>query len=81
LAHLPEVKLIILIGSYAQKYYLKESFPTLTENVQQFEKFLPDYFPLVHPSPRNKIWQKRNPWFEEIVIPTLRIQVANRLEN
>jgi len=81
LAQLPEVKLIILIGSYAQKYYLKESFPTLTENVQQFEKFLPDYFPLVHPSPRNKIWQKRNPWFEESVIPSLRAHVARVLNN
>lgn len=74
LEQLPEVKLIILIGSYAQKYYLKDGFSTLTENVQQFEKFLPNYFPLVHPSPRNKIWQKRNPWFEEIVIPRLRNQ-------
>ena len=44
--------------------------------MQQFEKFLPDYFPLVHPSPRNKIWQKRNPWFEEIVVPKLRTRIA-----
>lgn len=75
LKELTEVKLIILIGSYAQKYYLQDSFPTLTENVQHFEKFLPDYFPLVHPSPRNKMWQKRNPWFEKNVIPILRDKV------
>jgi uracil-DNA glycosylase len=72
LKHLTEVKLIILIGSYAQKYYLKGAFPTLTENVQHYEKFLPTYLPLVHPSPRNKIWQKRNPWFEEEVVVALR---------
>ena len=49
--------------------------------MQQFEKFLPDYFPLVHPSPRNKIWQKRNPWFEETVIPSLRAMVDEILLN
>jgi uracil-DNA glycosylase len=75
LEQLPEVKLVILIGSYAQKYYLKEGFPTLTENVKEYEKFLPHYFPLVHPSPRNKIWQKRNPWFGELVVPSLRDKV------
>lgn len=75
LEQLPELKLIILIGSYAQKYYLKNALPTLTENVKHFEKFLPNYFPLVHPSPRNKIWQKRNPWFEKDVISILRDKV------
>lgn len=79
LEQLPEVKLIILIGSYSQKYYLKNVFPTLTENVQHYEKFLPDYFPLVHPSPRNKIWQKRNPWFEDEVVPSLREMVSEIL--
>jgi uracil-DNA glycosylase len=75
LEQLNEVKLIILIGNYAQKYYLKDGFPTLTENVQQYQKFLPTYFPLVHPSPRNKMWQKRNPWFEDEVVPNLRKNV------
>jgi uracil-DNA glycosylase len=80
LEKLPEVKLIILIGSYSQKYYLKDSFPTLTENVQHYKKFLPNYFPLVHPSPRNKIWQKRNPWFEKDVVPSLREHI-NKIVN
>jgi uracil-DNA glycosylase len=58
--HLKLVKLIILIGQYAQKYYLKEKFSTsLTENVKNYKEFLPDFLPLVHPSPRNKIWQKK----------------------
>lgn len=79
LEQLPEVKLIILIGNYAQKYYLKKSFPSLTENVYHFGKFLPHYFPLVHPSPRNKIWHKRNPWFEEELIPVLRSTIKEIL--
>ena len=66
------VKLTILIGKYAQKYYLGDRFDkNLTENVKNFRSFLPDFLPLVHPSPRNRIWQKKNPWFEEEVVPVL----------
>ena len=73
LASMKQIKLIILIGQYAQKYYLKENFsPSLTENVKRFRDFLPAYLPLVHPSPRNNIWQKKNPWFEQEVVPELR---------
>jgi uracil-DNA glycosylase family 4 len=70
--YMPEVKLVILIGQYAQKHYLtnlKEA--NLTETVRNFRDYLPDYLPLVHPSPRNKIWQKKNPWFELQVVPAL----------
>ena len=67
------VKLILLIGQYSQKFYLGNNFqPTLTENVKNYNEHLPKYLPLVHPSPRNKIWQKKNPWFELEVIPHLR---------
>ena len=66
------IKLIILIGQYAQKYYLSKKLkPTLTETVKNYKEYLPDLLPLVHPSPRNKIWQKKNPWFEAAVIPQL----------
>ena len=72
LAKMNDIKLTILIGQYAQQHYLKENFsPTLTENVKRFHTFLPIYLPLVHPSPRNKIWQKKNPWFELEVVPEL----------
>jgi len=72
LSRMQNVKLTILIGQYAQKYYLKDRFnKSLTENVKNFRSFLPEYLPLVHPSPRNRIWQKRNPWFEEEVVPVL----------
>ena len=67
------VKLILLIGQYSQKFYLGNNIqPTLTETVKNYKEHLPKYLPLVHPSPRNKIWQKKNPWFELEVVPHLR---------
>lgn len=79
-SEMPEVKLTLLIGQYAQKYYLEGSRKrTLTETVKSFEEYLPDFFPLVHPSPRNRMWQRRNPWFEEVVVPALREQVSSLL--
>jgi uracil-DNA glycosylase len=73
LDEMPHIELILLIGQYAQKYYLGNKMErTLTATVRNFEAYQPRYFPLVHPSPRNKIWQKKNPWFEETVIPVLR---------
>ncbi|MGI6623951.1 MAG: uracil-DNA glycosylase family protein [Limnochordia bacterium] len=78
LAAMPSIETIILVGSYAQEYYLdarrKEN---LTETVRSFREYLPDYLPLVHPSPRNQIWLKRNPWFEQDVIPVLRERVRS----
>ncbi|KGO88977.1 uracil-DNA glycosylase family protein [Flavobacterium suncheonense] len=81
LEQVDEVKLILLIGNYAHKYYLKDkAYPTLTENVLHYQEFLPmKFLPLVHPSPRNKIWQKKNPWFEEEVVPELRRIVREAL--
>ena len=76
LIKMKQVKLIILIGQYAQKYYLGEHFRTsLTENVKNYNAYLPKFLPLVHPSPRNKIWQKKNPWFETDIIPALQLIV------
>jgi len=73
LSEMKEVKLTILIGQYAQNYYLKEVRKrSLTESVRHFDEYLPLFLPVVHPSPRNKIWQKKNPWFELEVVPFLR---------
>jgi len=73
LGKMPDLKLILLIGAYAQNYYLgKEKKRTLTETVRNFREYLPLYLPLPHPSPRNNIWLKKNEWFEEEVLPTLR---------
>jgi uracil-DNA glycosylase len=82
LAKMTNIKLTLLIGQYSQKYYLGDKFkPTLTENVRNYREFLPRFMPLVHPSPRNKIWHKRNPWFESEVIPELGNMVRNILDH
>ena len=71
-AFMPNVKLVLLIGMYAQKYYLKkDAKKTLTETVDHYQEYLPGYFPLPHPSPRNRFWLTRNPWFETDVLPEL----------
>ena len=68
--------LILLIGQYAQRYYLHKKFEvSLTDTVKKYELFLPEYFPLPHPSPRNQNWVKINPWFMEEVIPVLRKRI------
>lgn len=79
---LPDIELTLLIGSYAQHYYLhQKSSVKLTDNVRHFRDFLPDFFPIVHPSPRNQIWQKKNPWFATEVLPELRARVTKILED
>jgi uracil-DNA glycosylase len=71
-------KLILLIGQYAQNYYLGDKTKnTLTETVRHFKIFLPKYFPLPHPSPRNNIWQAKNKWFLSEVLPELKKKVRN----
>lgn len=71
-------QLILLIGTYAQQYYLgNRRKNTLTETVKNYMAYSPDYLPLPHPSPRNNIWLKKNPWFESEVIDSLRHQVKS----
>lgn len=74
------VQLILLIGQYAQRYYLQdEARRNLTETVRDFEHYLPTYLPLPHPSPRNRFWLAKNRWFEEDVLPVLANRVAEIL--
>lgn len=71
--------LILLIGQYAQRYYLKKTFKgSLTETVRSYAEYLPIYFPLPHPSPRNQNWVIVNSWFMKEAVPELqkRIQAA-----
>lgn len=73
---LPDLELTVLIGQYAQKYYLHQKGTVkLTDTVKHYQDYLPEYFPLVHPSPRNQIWMAKNPWFAEQVIPDLQANV------
>lgn len=79
---LKDVELTLLIGSYAQKFYLRDRFKgNLTETVQQYSDYLPQYFPLPHPSPRNNIWLKKNPWFEAEVIVDLQKKIREISSN
>lgn len=77
---MPEIELFILIGSYAQKYYLNlQNASKITDVIQNYDEFLPKYFPIVHPSPRNNIWLRKNPWFEKDVLPNLKKSVKKAL--
>ena len=75
-AALPRIALTLLVGGYAQKYYLgARRKATLAQTVRAFREYLPAFFPLPHPSWRNKAWLKANPWFAKEVIPALRRRV------
>jgi uracil-DNA glycosylase len=81
-AELPEIRLTVLVGSYAQKHYLHAGRSrSLTETVRSFRDYLPSMIPLVHPSPLNVGWHLRNPWFEQEVVPELRMLVADALKS
>lgn len=79
LAELPNIEMTLLIGQYAQNYYLKDNPKTLTETVKQWQKWAPTYIPLPHPSPRNTLWLKKNPWFEQEVGEYMREMVKDAL--
>lgn len=77
---MPQLEFVVVIGAYAQAYYLRERRKTnLTETVRAFREYLPAYFPLPHPSPRNRFWLSKNPWFEREVIPELQALVHTTL--
>ena len=80
LEELPKRQMTLLIGQYAQAWFLKsEKKSTLTETVKNWQNYLPEYFVLPHPSPRNNIWLKKNPWFEKKLVPQLEKRVAEFL--
>lgn len=80
-AALKNVELTLLVGQYAQRWYLRDRMKkTMTETVRAFTEYLPDYLPTPHPSWRTTHWQKKNPWFETDVIPELRRRVHALLE-
>lgn len=80
LGMMPQVRLTVLVGSYATRRYLElSSSAKLTDVVRNYADYLPRFFPLAHPSPRNQLWMSRNPWFETDVLPRLRSEVASAL--
>ncbi len=80
LQQMNNVQLTILIGQYSQKHYLADRREkNLTETVRNFDKYLPHYFVLPHPSPRNRFWLSKNPWFEEEIVPKLQARISQVL--
>lgn len=81
LRQMKSVRLTLLIGRYSQEYYLGDRVKeSLTTTVSRFREYLPRYLPLPHPSPRNRIWMRRNPWFETELLPSLKSIVARVLK-
>jgi len=80
LQELTRIKLTIVIGQYAQKWHLPRTQKNLTQTVRAWQDFAPSLFPLPHPSPRNNIWLKKNPWFAESLLPALRKAVGEATE-
>ena len=90
MAALPAVELVLLVGSYAQRWHLREARrEPMTEVVRDWRRFLdrksaaeyrpPAMLPLPHPSWRNNAWIKRHPWFETELLPELRTRVRRLL--
>ena len=79
LRHLKNLKLTLVIGQYAQAYHLPGAGESVRSTVESWRKHWPRVVPLPHPSPRNNIWLKRNPWFEMKLLPRLRTRVARVL--
>ena len=78
---LGNVQLTVVIGQYAQDYHLGiRQKATLTETVRAWRDYWPDALPLPHPSPRNNLWLRRNPWFLAEVVPELRTRVRTLTE-
>jgi uracil-DNA glycosylase len=81
LDQLPQIRLTLVIGEYAQRWHLPSSKSTkVTETVAQWRAHWPEIVPMPHPSPRNNIWLKINPWFEADVLAALQQRIAHLLK-
>jgi uracil-DNA glycosylase len=74
---MPALQLTLLVGSFAQNHVLGPG--AVAERVRNFAAYLPEYFPLPHPSWRVTAWSQRSPWFEEQVLPALRETIRRTL--
>jgi uracil-DNA glycosylase len=80
LAHLNSLEITLVIGQYAQSYHFGSGFVSVTDTVRNWRASWPEVVPLPHPSPRNNLWIRRNPWFEEQLLPMLRKRVSTVLD-
>lgn len=80
LGQIPNRQLTLLVGHHSQKRYLGSSRKkSMTETVKAFSEYGPEFFPLPHPSWRSVIWMRRQPWFEQVVIPELQKAVQETI--
>ena len=79
LSYLDQLRMTLVIGQYAQKFHFSTERISVTDRVKTWRSLSPTYFPLPHPSPRNNIWLRKNPWFEEELLPDLRTEIQDVL--
>ena len=79
LSHLSQLEVTVVLGRYAQKYHFGEASSSVTDLVKSWRTYWPNMIPLPHPSPRNNIWLRNNPWFEVELLPSLRQRVSESL--
>ncbi|SFM76287.1 uracil-DNA glycosylase family protein [Marinobacter pelagius] len=79
LARLPDIRLTLLIGQYAHAWHLNGQHRSVTENARAWRQYWPDIIPMPHPSPRNNLWLRNNPWFEQEVVPAMQVRIAEVL--
>lgn len=79
LRHTRQVELTVVLGQYAQGWHFAGPAQSVTERVMSWQAYWPERVPLPHPSPRNNLWLRRNPWFEAELLPVLRQRVAQLL--
>lgn len=76
LAQLPALQLTLVIGQYALAWHLPGTARSVTDAVRAWRDGWPQIVPLPHPSPRNNLWLRRNPWFAQELLPELRERIA-----
>ena len=76
---LRSLEITLVIGQYAQAYHLAEKPASLTDTVKSWRTYWPTVVPMPHPSPRNNLWIRRNPWFETEMLPSLRARLSKVL--
>ena len=77
---LPKIELTLVIGQFAQRWHLERTHKNLTETVRAWRDYGPNIMPLPHPSPRNNIWLKKNPWFVTELLPYLKKKAGDALQ-
>ena len=77
---LKNIQMTLVLGQYAQKYHFPDHRGNLTELVQSWRNYWPELVPLPHPSPRNNLWLRRNPWFEKEMLPILQQRILEVLK-